>query len=65
MCQLRTYERNGGDMLELVRYKEKELSKAAGAEYEVVSGRDIIQSKKNRHVALGKYTESRNHRLSL
>ncbi len=34
MAKLRAYYLNGGDMLELVRYREKEMPMAAGAEVE-------------------------------
>lgn len=34
MAKLRAYYLNGGDMLELVRYQEEELPKAAGSEYD-------------------------------
>lgn len=57
MSQMRAYYVNGGDMLELVRYQKKELPKAAGAEYDILSSLDIIRSEKNRHGQLGKYME--------
>ncbi len=47
MAQLRAYYLNGGDMLELVRYQKKELSKAVGAEYDVLSGEVIQRSERN------------------
>lgn len=65
MSQLRAYYLNGGDMLELVRIQEKEMPKAAGAEYEVLSSSQIITSEKNRHEEVGKYVESISHSLSL
>lgn len=37
MSKLRAYHLNGGDMLELVRYQVKELPKAAGTQYDVLS----------------------------
>lgn len=61
MAQLRAYDLNGGDMLELVRYQKEELPKAAGAEYDVLSSAEIIKSEKNRHGQLGKYVESISH----
>lgn len=64
MSQLRAYELNGGDMLELVRYQKKDLSKAVGAEYDVLSSTQILTSEKNRHGALGKYTETISHSMS-
>lgn len=43
MAHLRAYSKNGGDMLELVRYQRRE-KKAAGAEWmECLSGAKIIQ----------------------
>lgn len=65
MAKLIAYERNGGDMLELVRYQKRNLPKAAGDEYEVLSSVDVIQSEKNRHGELGKYVESISHSISL
>ena len=65
MAQLRAYYLNGGDMLELVRYQEKKLPQAAGAEYDILSSKQIIASEKSRHGELGKYTESISHSLSL
>lgn len=65
MAQLRAYYLNGGDMLELVRYQEKKLPKAAGAEYEVLSSVQVLASEKNRHGELGKYVESITHSMSL
>lgn len=46
MAKLRAYELNGGDMLELVRYQKRDLQKAAGAEYDVLSSAQMIQSAK-------------------
>ena len=63
--KLIAYERNGGDMLELVRYQKRNLPKAAGDEYEVLSSVDVIQSEKNRHGELGKYVESISHSISV
>ena len=65
MAKLRAYELNGGDMLELVRYQKRDLQKAAGAEYDVLSSAQMIQSEKNRHGELGKYTEYISHSMSL
>ena len=65
MSQLRVYEKNGGDMLELVRYQKRDLPKADGAEYEVLSSVQILQSEKNRHGELGKYVETINHHMSI
>ena len=65
MAKLIAYERNGGDMLELVRYQKRNLPKAAGDEYEILSSVDVIQSEKNRHGELGKYVESISHSISV
>lgn len=46
MSELRAYHLNGEDMLELVRYQAKELPKAAGDEYDVLSSSQIITSEK-------------------
>lgn len=65
MAQLRAYHLNGGDMLELVRYQEKELPKASGGEYDVLSSAQVLISEKNRHEELGKYVDSISHSISL
>lgn len=65
MSQLRAYYANDGDMLKLIRYQKTPLPVAVGAEYEVLSGESILQSEKNRNGALGKYTESISHSISL
>jgi len=64
MAQLRAYHQNGGNILELVKAQPRELPKAAGAEYEVLSGAEILESEKNRHGVLGKYVESISHSMS-
>ena len=65
MAQLRAYYFNGGDMLELVRHQKRELPKAAGAEYEVLSSKQILTSERSRHGELGKYVEAISHSMSL
>ena len=54
-------------MLKLVRYQKqaKQLPMAAGAEYDVLSAGDILESEINRHGELGKYVESITHHMSL
>ncbi|MFI3173557.1 MAG: ISLre2 family transposase [Eubacteriales bacterium] len=64
MAQLRGYYLNGGDMLELIRMQEKELPLAVGAEYDVLSAKEIMKAESNRHGQLGKYTESISHSVS-
>ena len=61
MAQLRAYYLNGGDMLELVRYQERELPAAVGAENDILLSSAIIRSEKNRHKEIGKYVESITH----
>lgn len=61
MCQLREYYLNGGCMLDLVRYQEKALPKAAGCEKDILSARDILVSETNRNQEIGKYVEAISH----
>ena len=65
MAQLRAYYFNGGDMLELVRHQKRELPKAAGAEYDVLSSKQILTSERSRHGELEKYVEAISHSMSL
>jgi hypothetical protein len=65
MSQLRAYDLNGGNMLELVRYQKKKLPKAAGLEQDVLSSTQIIVSERRRHGELGKYLDSMTHTMSL
>ena len=66
MCHLRAYYLNGGDMLELVRYQEEEMPKAAGAERDFCfSASQVLSSEKNKHGQLGKYVEAARASLSL
>ena len=64
MSELRAYYLNGGDMLELVRYQEKEVAMAAGAEEQILLTSEIIRSERNRHGIIGKYVESINHSVN-
>lgn len=65
MAQLRAYYFNGGDMLELVRYQKRELPKVVGAEYDILSSKQILTSERNRHGELGKYVEAISHSMSV
>ncbi|MDD3361841.1 MAG: hypothetical protein PHW34_09240 [Hespellia sp.] len=49
MAKLKAYALNSEDMLELVRYHKRDLDKAAGAEYDVLSSTQMIHSEKSRH----------------
>ena len=51
--------------MELIRYQKRNLPKASGAEYEILSSTEIIKSEKNRRGELGKYVENMNHSISL
>ncbi len=42
MAKLRVYQKNGGNMLELVRYQKAELPKAAGAEEVIYSATQML-----------------------
>lgn len=65
MCQLRAYYLNKGNMLELVRYQEKEMPKAAGCEKKkFLSLSKILASEKNRTNENGKYIEAISHSLA-
>ena len=65
MVQLRAYERNGGDMMELIRYQKRELPKVVGAEYNIISAEQMLRNEKNRHGELGKYIDAISHSVSL
>ena len=65
MSQLRAYHLNGGNMLELVRYQEREMPKAAGDEYRIISAEAMLRAEKRRHGELGKYMETISHHVSL
>ena len=65
MSHLRAYYYNGGDMLELVRFQEKELLKAAGAEDVILSCSEVLLSEKNKNGEVGKYLDAITHSLSL
>ena len=65
MCHLRAYYKNGGDMLELVRY-QREIKPAVGEEYDgILSSTAMMRTEKNTHGNVGKYYEAMNHKLSL
>lgn len=65
MSQLRAYYLNGGDMLELVRYQKREMPKAAGDEYRIISAEEMLRSEKRRHGEIGKYMETITHHVTL
>ncbi len=53
MARLRVYKQNGGNMLELVRYQDKEMPMAAGGEGVTVTLREIIASENRNREKLG------------
>lgn len=53
MARLRVYKKNGGNILELVRYQDKERPMAAGAEEVTVTLREIIASENRNKEKLG------------
>lgn len=64
MSELRAYYLNGGDMLELVRYQEKELPKVAGMENQIITAGAILSSENKRNGGIGKYLEKMHHDIS-
>ena len=53
MARLRIYWMNGGDMLELVRFQERELSMAAGTEEVIYSAEQMIRMENANKKRLG------------
>lgn len=53
MARLRIYWKNGGDMLELVRFQQRELPMAAGAEEVIYSAEQMIQMENANRRRLG------------
>ena len=53
MSRLRIYERNGGDMLKLVRFQKKELTLASGCEEVIYSSRQMFASERKNRDNLG------------
>ena len=53
MSRLRIYERNGGSMLELVRYQKEALPKASGCEEVIYSSHAMFSMERKNREALG------------
>ena len=53
MARLRVYWKNGGDMLELVRFQQRELPKAAGSEEVIYTATDMIRMENANRKRLG------------
>ena len=64
MAELRAYYKNGGDMLELVKYQNQELKEVSGGTAQVLSASEVLDSERNRHSELGKYMETIQHSAS-
>ncbi len=53
MSRLRVYKKNGGEMLELVRFQKEELPVAAGCEEVVCSSREMFSAERKNRDKLG------------
>lgn len=53
MSRLRIYEKNGGDMLELVRFQKERAEVAAGCEEVVYSSREMFAAERKNRDKLG------------
>lgn len=53
MARLRVYQKNRGNMLELVRYQKQELPMVAGAEEVIYSAREMIAMENRNKQKLG------------
>ena len=53
MSRLRIYERNGGSMLELVRFQKEEMSLAAGCEEVIYSSNQMLAEERRKRKMLG------------
>lgn len=53
MSRLRIYEKNGGTMLELVRFQKRELPMAAGCEEVIYSSNQMFSAERKNRKALG------------
>lgn len=53
MARLRVYQKNGGDMLYLVRYQKKEIPMSAGMEEVICSAEEVLRSERRNQKALG------------
>ena len=57
MARLRVYEKNGGDMLALVRYQKKNMPVAAGCEEVIYSSREMFLAEKRNRDRLGELAD--------
>ena len=57
MSRLRIYKKNGGDMLELVRFQKKELAMAAGCEEVIFSSKQMFAMERKNRENLGELAD--------
>ena len=57
MARLRVYQKNGGDMLELVRYQTVELPQVSGAEETIYSATKIFSEERKQKEQVGIYAD--------
>ena len=61
MARLRVYHENGGNVLELVRWQKEPLKQVVGAEKQIYSPGELIQSERSKFGELGKYVNAMTH----
>ena len=57
MARLRIYWKNGGSMLDLIRYQEKELHAAAGSEEVIYSSKQMLIMERKNKEKLGEFAD--------
>ena len=57
MSRLRIYEKNGGGMLELVRYQKKEVPRAEDCEKVIYSSSELFKMERKRRKELGEMAD--------
>lgn len=63
MAKLRVYQKNGGKMLELVRYQKEEAPLAAGAEEVIYSAEQMLRMEKRNRERLGRMADIPEYRI--
>lgn len=63
MSRLRIYAKNGGNMLELVRFQKEELPKAAGCETVIYSSNQMFSMERKRRENLGVLANMRTYSI--
>lgn len=64
MARLRVYKKNGGDMLELVRYQKQQIKKAAGAEEIIYSAGEMLAMERKNKERLGDLADIKVYTIS-